>query len=142
MTSPDPDHGLGARPHRLAPVRVLFVALGILFTALGVLGAFLPVLPTTPFLILAAACFARGSARFYHALLNNRAFGPLVVEWRRHRSIPFRTKIVAIVLMSVTLAASILTLSARPWLQGMLALLGAALAAYLWRIPSRDRPPR
>ena len=111
----------------MAGVRILFVALGTLFVALGILGAFLPVLPTTPFLLLAAACYARGSTRFYNALLNNRAFGPLILEWRRHHSIPYRVKVIAIALMSVTLTVSILTLD-RPWLQAMLAALGIALA--------------
>ena len=135
------DYSADVRKHRFAGVRILFVALGTLFAALGILGAFLPVLPTTPFLLLAAACFARGSTRFYNALLNNRIFGPLILEWRRHHSIPFRVKVMAIALMSVTLTVSILSLD-RLWLQAMLAALGIALAVYLWRIPSRDRPKR
>ena len=142
MTTPPQDYSDHVRRHPVAGVRWLFVALGTLFVALGILGAFLPVLPTTPFLILAAACYARGSTRFYNALLNNKAFGPLILEWRRHRSIPFRVKVTAIILMSVTLAVSILTLAGRPWLQAMLAALGVALVVYLWRIPSRDRPAR
>ena len=135
------DYGAEVRKHRFAGVRILFVALGTLFVALGILGAFLPVLPTTPFLLVAAACYARGSTRFYNALLNNRAVGPLILEWRRHHSVPFRVKVTAIALMSVTLIVSILTLES-PWLQAMLAALGIALAACLWRIPSRDRPKR
>jgi hypothetical protein len=135
------DYSAEVRRHRFVGVRILFVALGTLFVALGILGAFLPVLPTTPFLLLAAACYARGSTRFYNALLNNKAFGPLILEWRRHHSIPFRVKVTAIALMSVTLTVSVLTLE-QLWLQAMLAALGIALAAYLWRIPSRDRPKR
>jgi uncharacterized membrane protein YbaN (DUF454 family) len=139
MTTPRQDYSHHVRKHRHAGVRMLLVALGTLFVALGILGVFLPVLPTTPFLILAAACYARGSTRFYNALLNNRTFGPLVLEWRRHHSIPFRVKLIAIALLSLSLTASILSLSERPWLQAMLAALGVALALYLWRIPSRDR---
>lgn len=135
------DHSAEVRKHRFVGVRILFVLLGTLFLALGILGAILPVVPTTPFLLIAAACYARGSTRFYNALLDNRAFGPLILEWRRHRSIPFRVKVTAIALMSVTLTVSILTLESL-WLQAMLAALNIALAAYLWRIPSRDRPKR
>lgn len=141
MTNLQKDYSEHVRAHRHPGVRLLFVVLGSVFVALGVLGAFLPVLPTTPFLILAAACYARGSPRFYNALLNNRTFGPLILEWRRHRSIPFRIKVIAILLMSVTLAASILTLNERPGLQLMLAAMGVGLGVYLWRIPSRDRTP-
>ena len=135
------DDSAEGRKHRFAGVRIVLVLLGTLFVALGILGAFLPVLPTTPFLLLAAACYARGSTRFYNALLNNKPFGPLILEWRRHQSIPFRVKVTAIALMSATLTVSILALD-RTWLQALLAALGVALAAYLWRIPSRDRPKR
>jgi uncharacterized membrane protein YbaN (DUF454 family) len=73
-------------------------------------------------------------------LLASRTFGPMIREWRAHRSIPWRTKIVAIALMSTTLAASIV-FYVRPWgLQVALALAGAALATWMYRIPSRDRP--
>ena len=123
-------------------VRLVFLALGCLFTALGVVGIVVPVLPTTPFLLLAAACFARGSQRCYDWLLANRAFGPLIREWRQHRAIPWRTKITAIALMSATLAASIVLFVEPAWLQALLAAMGVALALWLARIPSRDRPPR
>jgi uncharacterized membrane protein YbaN (DUF454 family) len=126
--------------HRSRTVRVLYWIAGTVALGLGIAGVFLPVLPTTPFVLLAAACYARASARFYNALLNNPAFGPLVVEWRRHRSIPYRTKIYAIVLMSATLAASILLAVRNPYAQAVLAALGIALAVWMYRIPSRDAP--
>ncbi len=94
-------------------------------------------LPTTPFLILAAACYARASRRFYNALLNNRTFGPTILEWREHRSMAYRTKIAAIILMTLTLATSIVFFVESPWLQAALALFGVGLAVYLYRIPSR-----
>ena len=66
----------------------------------------------------------------------------LVAEWRRHRSIPWRTKCWAIGLMSATLAASIVFFVEPPWLKATLAALGVALAAWLASVPSRDRPRR
>jgi len=119
-------------------VRVLLLVAGTVCVALGMLGIFLPLLPTTPFLLLAAACYARSSRRFYHWLLANRTFGPFIYEWRRHRSIPYRTKISAIVLMSATLGASVLFFVEPLWLQITLALMGVALAVWLYRLPSRD----
>jgi uncharacterized membrane protein YbaN (DUF454 family) len=89
---------------------------------------------------VAAACYARASERFYNWLLNNRTFGPTIREWRRHRSIPYRTKLTAIVMMSLTLTSSIVFFVRNPYLQAALALLGATLAVWLYRIPSRDRP--
>ena len=132
-----------ARPepveHRSRWVRVAFLVLGSIALVLGLIGIFLPLLPTTPFVLLAAACYARGSRRFYDWLLANRTFGPIILEWERHRSIPYRTKITAIVLMSTTLAISITFFVQPLWLKGALAAMGAALAVWMYRIPSRDR---
>jgi len=121
-------------------MRALFVVLGFLFVGLGLAGAVLPVLPATPFFLLAAACFARASARFYNWLLNNPTFGPTIREWRRYRSIRFRTKVWAIVLMSSMLAISTVFFVADRNVQVGLAVLGVLLAIWMWRIPSRDRP--
>ena len=134
------DYSAEVRKHDSPVVRVLLVTAGTTCVALGVLGLFLPVLPTTPFLLLAAACYARASRRFYNWLLNNRTFGPTIREWRRYRSIAYRTKLTAIVLMSLTLSSSIVFFVRNPYLQAVLALLGVALAVWLYRIPSRDRP--
>lgn len=68
------------------------MALGLFFTGLGFVGAFLPVLPTVPFLILAAACFTRSSARMEAWLLNHPQFGPLLRDWREKGAIPRRAK--------------------------------------------------
>ncbi len=136
------DYSHEVRHHESRLVRGLFLGAGLAFVAIGVVGIFLPVLPATPFLLLAAACFARGSARFYNWLLNNRTFGPTILEWRRHRSIPWRTKMFAIVLMSGTLAVSIVFYVEDAWLQRALGALGVLLAAWLYSVPSRDRPAR
>jgi hypothetical protein len=121
-------------------LRAAYLAAGFGFLALGVLGAIVPVLPTTPFVLLAAACFARSSDRFYQWLLDHRYFGPLVREWRQHRSIPYRTKVFAIAMMAATLTVSIVFFVPEGWMQGALAAFGVLLAAWLYRVPSRDRP--
>lgn len=128
--------------HPSPVVRYALLAAGTLCVGLGILGIFLPLLPTTPFMLLAAACYARASTRFYNWLLNNPSVGPLILEWRRHRSIPYRTKWYAIGLMSVTLGASIVFAVENPYLQVALALFGLGLAVWMARIPSRDRPGR
>jgi uncharacterized membrane protein YbaN (DUF454 family) len=136
------DYSGEVRKHSSLAVRVLLVAAGTLCVALGIVGLFMPVLPTTPFLLLAAACYARASRRFYNWLLNNRTFGPTIREWRRYRSIPYRTKLTAIALMAVTLTSSIVFFVRNPHLQAALAALGVALVVWMYRIPSRDRPHR
>lgn len=118
----------------------MFLVAGTLCVGLGLIGLFLPLLPTTPFLLLAAACYARGSRRFYDWLLANRTFGPLINEWRRHRSIPYRTKLSAIALMSLTLGISIVFFVPVLWVKLLLAAVGVGLAIWMYRMPSRDRP--
>lgn len=82
-----------ARPlARAAWLRGLYLVLGLGFVALGVVGAFLPVLPTTPFMIVAAACFARSSTRLENWLLGHKRFGPLLRDWRARGAIPRRAK--------------------------------------------------
>jgi len=136
------DYSAEMRKHNSLTVRLAFLTLGTLFVALGIAGIFLPVLPTTPFMLLAATCYARASTRFYNWLLNNRMFGPTILEWRRYRSIPYRVKWTAIVLMAVTLSISIVYFV--PWLelQVALAIFGILLGTYLYNIPSRDQSRR
>jgi uncharacterized membrane protein YbaN (DUF454 family) len=81
--------------------RHAFFAAGCLLVAIGFVGAFLPLLPTTPFLILAAACFARSSPRLEAWLLNHRQFGPLLRGWREHGAIPVKAKALACIGMSI-----------------------------------------
>jgi len=126
------------REHDSTLVRALLIAAGGTCFVLGVIGIFLPLLPTTPFMLLAAACFARSSRRFHGWLLANPTFGPLIREWERHRSIPRRTKLTAIVLMSLTMATSIVFFVEPRWLQALLAAIGIGLAIWMYRIPSRE----
>jgi len=92
--------------------RWLLVAAGFLFVGLGVVGIVVPLLPTTPFLLLAAACFARSSERFYRWLLGNRLFGAYVRDYREGRGVPARVKIFSVallwgvILLSATFAVS------------------------------------
>jgi uncharacterized membrane protein YbaN (DUF454 family) len=133
------DERESVRQHPSYPMRVVLVVAGSGCVAVGLVGLFLPVLPTTPFLLIAAACYARASRRFYSALLNNRVFGPAILEWRQHRSIASRTKLSAILLMSLSLALTIVFFVDDGWLRAALALIGIGVAVYLYRIPSRDR---
>jgi uncharacterized protein len=121
-------------------LRACFAAAGFVFLALGVIGIFVPLVPTTPFVLLAAACFLRSSPRLHAWLLGTRLFGPLIKEWEEHRSIPYRTKIFAIVMMVASFGASIVFFVQPPWLKAALAVVCAGLALWLYRVPSRDRP--
>lgn len=82
--------------HGAPALRGVYLAAGLLFVALGFVGAFLPVLPTTPFLILAAACFARSSRRLESWLLDHSRFGPTLRDWRERGAIPRRAKMMSL----------------------------------------------
>ncbi|WP_352890224.1 YbaN family protein [Sinimarinibacterium thermocellulolyticum] len=128
-------------PMRRAPsplARWLLIGAGWLALILGAIGLLLPVVPTTPFILLSAACFARSSERFHAMLLRNRVFGPLIVEWEQYRSIPRRTKRWAILLMALTFGCSIVFFVQPVGLKWALAAVGIAVAIWIWRIPSRD----
>lgn len=131
------DYSHEVRKHRYIWVRLVFAGLGTLFLLLGIIGVFMPILPTTPFLLLATACYARSSRRFYNWLMNHPAFGPLIVEWRTYRSIPLRIKLVAIATMLLTFGSSILFVIKDGWLQLALAFFGITMAVWLYKIPSR-----
>ncbi len=80
--------------------------IGIFFVALATIGAVLPVLPTTPFLLVAAACFAKSSPRLHRKLLENKTFGPMIYHWQKNRSIPKRAKIISLLTMLASVAWS------------------------------------
>lgn len=124
------------------PVRLLFAGLGTVFTLLGVLGIFLPVLPTTPFLLLAAACYARSSQRVYHWLLQHPHFGPLIREWREYRSMPYRAKRTALLLIALSFGVSIVFFVPGWPARLAMGMVGLALGMWIARIPSRDAPRR
>ncbi|WP_425915720.1 YbaN family protein [Pseudomonas sp. GWSMS-1] len=87
-------------------IRYALLAIGWLSVALGVIGIFLPVLPTTPFLLLAAACFMRSSKRFYTWLVNHRQLGPWIVDYLEGQGIPLKGKVYAISLMWLSIGLS------------------------------------
>lgn len=136
--SPSPPSG----EHGSPVVRAVFFAIGVLAFSAGTLGIFLPLLPATPLYILAAACFARAYRPFHEWMLAHRVIGPMLREWHHHRSIPHRTKMIAIVTMLVSFGSSIYFVVRPPWLQLVLAVFALGLAVWMFRIPSRDRAQR
>ncbi len=114
--------------------RLGFLALGHALVALGIVGAVLPVLPTTPFLLLAAACYARGSPRLEAWLLGHPRFGPALRDWRLHGAIAPRAKRAALV--GMTAGFALFWFFARPgWplALGVLALMGVGAGYVLTR---------
>ncbi len=89
------------------PKKVLFITLGTFFVGIAIVGIIIPILPTTPFLLLSAALYARSSKRFYDWLLSNRLFGKYIKNYREGRGIPVYLKIIVITLLWITISISI-----------------------------------
>ena len=117
--------------------RIILIIIGWLAVALGTLGVFLPLLPTTPFILLAAWCFARSSPRFHHWLLYRSWFGGYLRHWQQYRAMPPGAKPRAIVMIVLTFAVS-LWLVKLTWVRIMLLVILASLLIFMWRIPVVD----
>jgi len=117
--------------------RVVLLVLGMVALGLGVLGLLLPLVPSVPFFIAAAACFARAHRPWHDWMLRQRIVGPALHDWYRHRALPFWTKAALIAATSLSFAVSI-TLFARPaWLKLTLGAVALGIVAWLWQIPAR-----
>lgn len=127
-----------AEPMRARPstIRYVWAALGLSFVGLGTLGMVLPLLPTTPFLVLALWCFSRSSPRLERWLYTHQRFGPPLQRWRQHRVVPLPVKLTAY--GSMALSLSLMAFKRTPW---PVMLVSALVMAYgVWflaRCPSR-----
>ncbi len=122
--------------------RILWASAGLVFVGLAVLGVLLPILPTTPFLLLAAACFARSSQRLYRWLHGNRWFGPTLTRYRLGLGLPLVSKVLILSMLWITLAASaFLAVPERLWwVRLLLGCVGVGVTVHLLWIPTW-RPP-
>ena len=120
-----------------ATPRRLWAVVGGISLAIGVVGIVIPLLPTTPFLILAAYCFSRGSRRLHDWLLGHPVFGPPVRDWREHRAVSRRAKFSAMIAIALIFALSVF-LEAPGW---ALALQGVILVSVAVYLLTRPAPP-
>lgn len=120
------------RTHRRRSVRYILLGVGWLSVTLGVIGIFLPVLPTTPFLLLAAACFARSSPRFYFWLVNHKRLGPWIRDYLQGNGIPLKAKVYAIGLMWASIGLSCY-LVPWPWLRAFMLISAMLVTIYIVR---------
>ena len=118
--------------------QAILVGVGTLVLGLGIVGIFVPLLPTVPFVLLAAACYARSSPRFHNALRNGRTFGPMIRDWEEHRSVSRKTKRMASVLIVLSFGATVALFIDDPYLRMALIALAFALLAMVVRLPTRE----
>ncbi len=130
------DHDAVPDPSTISPVwRAVLLVVGTASLVIGVVGIFLPVLPTTPFLLVTAACYARASTRLYAWLLGQKSLGPIISEWRRSRSFPPGVKTRALVMVIITFAVSIILIDSLV-VRVVLLVVAAILLTFLYRIPT------
>ncbi|SDL23989.1 hypothetical protein SAMN05192555_103161 [Franzmannia pantelleriensis] len=122
-------------------VRLLWVALAALSFAVGFLGLFLPLLPTTEFMLAAVYCASRGSPRFEAWIRSRRYVGPLLENWERERAIPRRAKFVAVGMIGASMVMILLHLG-EGWLRWAIVALLVAVAAWLITRPEPSAPSR
>lgn len=112
-------------------VRACFWVFGSAALLLGIIGVFLPLLPTTPFILLSAACFARASPRVEAWLLNHKTFGPVIADWRDRRAIPVKGKVAACLGMSISFGLFLAFSHPAPWLIALVFISLTSIAAYV-----------
>lgn len=116
-------------------VRAFFFAVGSISLALGVVGIVLPVLPTTPFLLLSLACYCRSSERMTRWILNNKYFGDYIRRYKEGKGIPMKTKITAITILWATIAVSSFLLQILI-IQIVLLIVAVAVTVHLAKLPT------
>jgi uncharacterized membrane protein YbaN (DUF454 family) len=130
MTAP------AVKPVRGQVLRALLIGVGWLSVGVGVIGLFLPLVPTVPLLLLAAACFARSSERFHRWLVEHNHLGPLLRDYLQGAGIPLRAKLVAIGMVWVSVPTSAFIFVAVPWVRLLLLAIAAGITWYLVWLPT------
>lgn len=119
---------------RTSLARALYLSAGVLLLVLGGIGVVVPLLPTTPFVLAAAACFARSSPTLHQSLLENRVFGPLIIDWNEHRVIRRGAKI-ASTTVNVVFGAIAIYIAPFWWVKVLLIATFASVLTWLWTRP-------
>ncbi len=112
-------------------MKTLCIIIGTISLGLGILGIFLPLLPTTPFLLLTAALYFRGSPRLYQRLLDHRHLGPYIRNYRENKAIPLRAKVISLLLMWGTMLYCIFFLIPLVWVKILMFLIAAGVTYHI-----------
>jgi uncharacterized membrane protein YbaN (DUF454 family) len=123
-------------------VKVLLIIIGTFFVGLAFLGVVLPLLPTTPFLLAAAACYAKSSDRFYNWLLNNRWFGEYIRNYRAGKGIPLKTKVLAITLLILTIGYSAIFVVPVVFVKILLVFIAVGVSLHILHLPTLEYKTR
>ena len=121
------------------PIKVLLITTGTFFIGVGIIGIFIPVLPTTPFLLISAALYARSSKRFYNWLISNKIFGIYIKNYREGRGIPLKLKIITIALLWITIGCSAIFAIDIFWVRVILVIIAIGVTIHIISIKPKDK---
>lgn len=117
-------------------MKAVWIALGILSLIAGFIGAFLPILPTTPFALLAAFCFSKGSDTLHEWLLNTKMFGPLIKDWEEHGVVRPKIKKLSTTMIVVLFGYTLIFVKVAWWIKLIVSSTGIGVLIFIWTRPS------
>jgi len=112
----------------------ILITMGTIFVGIGIIGIFIPILPTTPFLLLAAACYARSSTRFYNWLINNKLIGTYIKNYREGKGVPLKVKVFTILLLWITILFSVFFILLISWIKIILIIIAIGVTIHILTI--------
>jgi uncharacterized membrane protein YbaN (DUF454 family) len=112
----------------------ILITTGTIFVGLRILGIFIPILPTTPFLLLAAACYARSSKKFYDWLINNKLIGTYIKNYREGKGFPLKVKVFTISLLWITILFSVFFILHISWIKIILIIIAIGVTIHILTI--------
>lgn len=118
----------------MALLKWLLIIIGLIALGVGIIGIFVPLVPTTPFLLLAAACFVRSSDRLYQWLIHHRWFGSYIRNYREHRAMTLRAKVFVLALMWGVTGYTALIVVTNDWIRVLLAIIASSVTLHLLRL--------
>ena len=133
------DHSTQTTMVKSRAIRGILIVAGTFFVLIGIVGIFLPILPTTPFLLLAAWCYVRSSKRFYNWLLNNRILGFYINNYLEGKGMPIKIKIFTISLLWITILISAFLFIQILWVRYLLIIIAIAVTIHIILIRPKNR---
>ena len=113
------------------PIKILLIAAGTILIGISIIGIFIPILPTTPFVLLAAGLYAKSSTKFYSWLINNRVLGKYIKNYREGKGIPLNVKIFAISVLWITIGCSAIFAIDILWVRILLVLIAIGVTIHI-----------
>ena len=117
--------------------KYLFLAAGFISMIFGFIGMFLPILPTTPFMILAAFCFSKSSEKLHKWLLSRPHIGKLITDWEKHGVIRMKAKIYSTIVIIPLFSYTLIFVNVNNWIKALLVLIALAVLSFIWSRPSK-----